>query len=402
MAHLKKSNTPSSHWYKADGTPCHQLPRAKGSGLRATTLRDARKLQLFPSVTSILGIFSKPQLDRWKLQQVALASLRLERSAEESDDYYVDRLIDEAFQQVEQAADLGSRIHDAIEKHYEGVEVPQDLQAYTSPVFAWQAQKQIQFIEREKVLVNTDYGFAGTMDIACRYGQDGIGVIDFKTKKTKPGVEVKPFDGQAMQIAAYAATYWGEAKLPQVYGANVYISTTEPGRLEVCTYTPEQLVAEWEVYKLACAIWRHSKKYDPRPAAGGQRSVVATTPGGQRSVVATTPGGQRSVVATTSGGMTSASSTPGGQRSVVATPSGGMTSASSTPGGQRSVVATPTGGQRSVVATPTGGQRSVVATAPGGQRSVVATPSGGMTSASSTPGGQRSVVATVAKEAAHE
>jgi hypothetical protein len=297
MAHLKKSNTPSSHWYKADGTPCHQLPRAKGSGLRATTLRDARKLQLFPSVTSILGIFSKPQLDRWKLQQVALASLRLERSAEESDDYYVDRLIDEAFQQVEQAADLGSRIHDAIEKHYEGVEVPQDLQAYTSPVFAWQAQKQIQFIEREKVLVNTDYGFAGTMDIACRYGQDGIGVIDFKTKKTKPGVEVKPFDGQAMQIAAYAATYWGEAKLPQVYGANVYISTTEPGRLEVCTYTPEQLVAEWEVYKLACAIWRHSKKYDPRPAAGGQRSVVATAPGGQRSVVATA-----------SGGMTSASS----------------------------------------------------------------------------------------------
>ena len=308
MAHLKKSNTPSSHWYKADGTPCHQLPRAKGSGLRATTLRDARKLQLFPSVTSILGIFSKPQLDRWKLQQVALASLRLERSAEESDDYYVDRLIDEAFQQVEQAADLGSRIHDAIEKHYEGVEVPQDLQAYTSPVFAWQAQKQIQFIEREKVLVNTDYGFAGTMDIACRYGQDGIGVIDFKTKKTKPGVEVKPFDGQAMQIAAYAATYWGEAKLPQVYGANVYISTTEPGRLEVCTYTPEQLVAEWEVYKLACAIWRHSKKYDPRPTAGGQRSVVATpsggmtsassAAGGQRSVVATAPGGQRSVVAT--------------------------------------------------------------------------------------------------------
>jgi len=330
MAHLKKSNTPSSHWYKADGTPCHQLPRAKGSGLRATTLRDARKLQLFPSVTSILGIFSKPQLDRWKLQQVALASLRLERSAEESDDYYVDRLIDEAFQQVEQAADLGSRIHDAIEKHYEGVEVPQDLQAYTSPVFAWQAQKQIQFIEREKVLVNTDYGFAGTMDIACRYGQDGIGVIDFKTKKTKPGVEVKPFDGQAMQIAAYAATYWGEAKLPQVYGANVYISTTEPGRLEVCTYTPEQLVAEWEVYKLACAIWRHSKKYDPRPAAGGQRSVVATTPGGQRSVVATALGGQRSVVATP----------PGGQRSVVATPSGGMTSASSAAGGQRSVVAT--------------------------------------------------------------
>ena len=281
MAHLKKSNTPSSHWYKLDGTPCHQIPRAKGSGLRATTLRDARKLQLFPSVTSILGIFSKPQLDKWKMQQVALASMRLDRSEGESDEYFAGRIIDEAFQQVEQAADLGSRIHDAIEKHYEGVEVPEDLQVYTQPVFEWQAQKRIEFVEREKVLVNQLHGFAGTMDVACRYGSDGIGVIDFKTKKTKPGVEVKPFDGQAMQIAAYGATYWGEQNLPRMFGANVYISTTEPGRLEVSTYTPEMLMAEWEVYKLACAIWRHSKKYDPRRApstsSGGMTSASSAT-----------------------------------------------------------------------------------------------------------------------------
>jgi hypothetical protein len=104
------------------------------------------------------------------------------------------------------------------------------------------------------------------MDVACRYGPDksGMGVIDFKTRKTKPGVAVTPYDGQAMQIAAYGATYWGEENLPHMFGANAFISTTEPGRLEVCAYTPQQLMAEWEVFKMACAIWRHAKNYDPR------------------------------------------------------------------------------------------------------------------------------------------
>ena len=299
MAVLKKDQSQSSHWYKTDGTPCHRLPRSRGGGLRPTTLRDARRLQLLPSVTSILGIFAKPQLDQWKMRQVALASMRLERTRGESDDYLADRIIDEAFAQVEQAADLGSRIHDALEKYYDGVPVADDLQVYTRPVVEWKDAKQLEFVERERKVVNTEHGFAGTMDVACRYGHDGIGVIDFKTKKTKPGVAVKPFDGQAMQIAAYGATYWGEANLSRMFGANVYISTTEPGRLEVCSYSPEELIAEWQVFKLACVIWRHAKKYDPRSAAlpptpGGQRSAVAAAPATARPP---TPGGQRSAVA---------------------------------------------------------------------------------------------------------
>ncbi len=264
MAVLKKDQSQSSHWYHADGTPCHRLPRSRGDGLRPTTLRDARRLKLFPSVTSILNIFSKPQLDKWKMRQVALASMRLDRTDAESDDYFADRIIDEAFEQVEQAADLGTRIHDAIEKHYEGDPVPDDLVTYIAPVLKWQEEKQLEFIEREKRLVNHKHGFAGTMDVACRYGTEGIGAIDFKTRKTKPGIAVTPYDGQAMQIAAYGATYWGEENLPRLFGANVYISTTEPGRLEVSTYTPQQLMAEWEVFKMACTIWRHTKNYDPR------------------------------------------------------------------------------------------------------------------------------------------
>ena len=203
------------------------------TGFRPTTLRDAKRLRLFPSVTSILGIFAKPQLDKWKMRQVALASMCLDRTEGESDDYFADRIIEEAFAQVEQAADLGSRIREVLEKHFEGVPVPDDLTVYTRPVFDWKEAKQLEFVERELCLVNKAHGFAGTMDVACRYSREGMGAIDFKTRKTKPGVEVMPYDGQAMQIAAYGATYWGEGNLPRLFGANVYISTTEPGRIAV-------------------------------------------------------------------------------------------------------------------------------------------------------------------------
>lgn len=259
MAVLTKTKLPSAHWYTADGRPAHELP-AKAGGTRPTTLRDARRLKLLPSVTSVLGVLAKPGLDTWKQQQVALAALRCPKKDDESEEYWTKRVISEAFQQVEDAADLGSRIHAALESG----DVPEDLAVYVDPVFAWLAEKRLEVVEREIVVVNARHGFAGTCDVIARGAAGQMAVLDFKTRRTKPGQKVTPYDGQAMQIAAYAATYWGEDNLPRVYGANVYISTTEPGRLEVCPYQPEVLLAEWKAFRACCLLWRHFKGYDPR------------------------------------------------------------------------------------------------------------------------------------------
>ena len=51
------------HWYTATGEPRHTMPKANGDGERNTTISDARKLKLYPSVTSILSLFAKPQLN---------------------------------------------------------------------------------------------------------------------------------------------------------------------------------------------------------------------------------------------------------------------------------------------------------------------------------------------------
>ena len=51
----------SSHWYTREGAPKYTV-EAKNGNLRNTTLADARKMNLVPSVTTIIGCAAKPGL----------------------------------------------------------------------------------------------------------------------------------------------------------------------------------------------------------------------------------------------------------------------------------------------------------------------------------------------------
>jgi hypothetical protein len=246
------------------------MPLADGTGDRPTNFRDAKRLGLVPSVSGIKSIFSKPGLEKWKIKQVALASMRLTRKGEETESYFADRIIEEAFKQVDDAANLGTSIHREIERFFthdwnKPFEPDPKLAVYVSPVVNWMISKDIHVENPEAIVVNMAHGYAGTSDCPFRWKNGaGIGVIDYKSRKTKPGKPCEPYDGEAMQIAAYAAAYWKEENLKCCWGANVYISTTEPGRVDLVMYRPEMLVAEFEVFKLCCAIWRHLHQWDPR------------------------------------------------------------------------------------------------------------------------------------------
>ena len=82
------------------------------------------------------------------------------------------------------------------------------------------------------------------------------------TRKTEPKKPVTPYDGQGMQLAAYAAAHYGPGALPRVLAANVFISTTEPGRMEVCKH--EHLDDLYLDFLAAARLWRAAKAYDPR------------------------------------------------------------------------------------------------------------------------------------------
>jgi hypothetical protein len=231
---VENKNMGGGHWYQPDGTPLHQVPKADGKGMRDTTLADARKLGLLPSVTGITDIVAKPALMNWKAAQVAAAAFESPPTGDESAEYFIERVINASHHQVAGAADLGSKVHDALEKLLtEGPDaIAEDMWAYVAPVVAWKKEAKITYDQIENVLVNLEIGYAGRCDVL---GHDAAGapvIIDYKTRKTKPKQVCKPYDTQGMQLAAYAVAHYGLDRLPEVKAWNVYISTTEVGRVE--------------------------------------------------------------------------------------------------------------------------------------------------------------------------
>ena len=262
---IGKPRSSGGHWYTPEGRAAHSQIGKNGLE-RNTSLRDARKLKLIPSVTTILQVFAKPGLERWKQNEMAKVAFDLPRIDGEDADQFALRCRLKQEEPVEKAADFGTELHDAIEKYFDGDPVPAHLLGYVTPAFDWKQNKMLKFIEREKKLVNLDHGFAGTVDIIC-FGPDGQkGCVDWKTRKTYEGKKVTSYDFQVHQIAAYAGSYWGEDALlaGEVFGANCYISSTEEGRFVVCSYSPDELIEAWKTFVSACEIWRSIKNYDPR------------------------------------------------------------------------------------------------------------------------------------------
>src|SRR5580765_9121589 len=108
------------HWYKHNGDPMHEMLGTVTGKMRPTTMRDARKIGLVPSVMTILSIIDKPGITKWQVDQGILAALTMRRRKNEPDEEFLARLYADSRQQVMDAAAMGEKIHDACEKHISG------------------------------------------------------------------------------------------------------------------------------------------------------------------------------------------------------------------------------------------------------------------------------------------
>jgi hypothetical protein len=245
------------HYYDFDGKAVFEVPNKSKGGMRPTTLKDCKALNLLPSVTTVMKVMAAPELDRWKQQQVLMASLTLPRNPGESDEQYCSRIMEDAFKQVEEAADLGTQIHKALENHFQGLPYAPEMEEYVAPVKKWVAENNVKFIKHELRLVNPIIGYAGTTDALIE--KDGVlHVLDYKSRKTKPEYKITPWGKEPMQIAAYAVI--AEARR----GVNLYISTTEPGRIGEAWYDEATIDKEFEAFKHVCALWQHINNYKPK------------------------------------------------------------------------------------------------------------------------------------------
>jgi len=261
-----------AHFYDEKGESKHEVIGKTTGKPRPSTIKDAKANGWYPSVTTILDILAKKSLEQWKESQIALAARRLLAEGTKvhfntEDKSFVGIVREEAFKQVDDAADLGTGIHEALEKGLQGKPYELKYQIYVSAVKALLDSLGVKIGQHELRLVNKDFGFAGTTDGSFMIGDgDVIGIVDFKTCKTKEGVPVEPRDSWPAQIAAYLVTH--EKEIPTsgspYRGLNIAISTTEIGRVEAIWYTAEQLEKEWKIFYHLTEIYRLKTGHDPR------------------------------------------------------------------------------------------------------------------------------------------
>jgi len=232
----------STHWYAKDGTPTYTVT-AKNGEPRATTLRDAKKMGLLPSVTTIMKAAASPGLEAWKMNQMMLAALTLPRGDGESEESFIKRIQTDSKDQAKKAAERGTQVHAAIEQFFDGHLNAKDL-PYLEPVYKAVEGNFGNLVWAVEKSFATESGFAGKVDLHSR--DIGGVVIDFKTKEfTSESLEkVAGFDENVMQLAAYRQGL----DLPKARCANIFVSVTEPGLVVVKEWTEEELARGWAMF----------------------------------------------------------------------------------------------------------------------------------------------------------
>lgn len=229
-------STENGHWYGIDGQPHHWVEKKDGSGRRPTTLRDAKLNNWLPSVTAILQILSRPQLERWKMIQAATAVLTSPRRDGEGLDAFMDRVLfkdEEHKEEAAIAADLGTEIHAAMEDLFAGKACDPSMLPWIEP-----ATKAIlergERVTSEKILVGQ--GYAGKCDL-IQEAPDCWILWDFKSSKNLPDPKKGAWTEARLQLSAYAAAFSilkSTADNLPIRTANCYISTVTPGAFVIC------------------------------------------------------------------------------------------------------------------------------------------------------------------------
>ena len=243
----------SLHWYDRKGLPAYTV-KAKAGHDRPTTLADARKLCLVPSVTNIIKCAAAPALERWKQQQVLMAALTLTRISGETEEAYLDRIMQDSKEQARTAANRGTSIHAAIQGAFQnegtdGLMIPY-VEGVRRALGAWAGSEYDEECLMPEQSFAHPLGFGGKTDLSCT---SPYFVVDFKTKEFDTTADLKTWDEHAMQLAAYSRGL----EMPENTRCAIgYVSVTVPGLVKLIELTPEDLAKGWTMFYSLLHYWK--------------------------------------------------------------------------------------------------------------------------------------------------
>lgn len=234
------------HWYDTKGNPVYQVPmKTKPGQFRNTNIRDAREMNLVPSVTTMISeIIRKPELERWINMQYIMSALTLPMNPGESQDAFAARVIDDAGQYSQKAADFGTNIHNLAEMYLNG-ELPNILDAedemFIKGFMDWCSQNDVQVLSLEESFANLPMRYGGRVDF-IGYVNGVFVIADWKTQTTYPGKPMRFYPEWNIQLSAYEH---GFEFIDKPFKTNVVVSSTEPGRVQSFVWFDHPEVGDW-------------------------------------------------------------------------------------------------------------------------------------------------------------
>jgi hypothetical protein len=279
----------SNHYYNAiTGEPCYIVTGSNGK-TRPTTVKDARKLGLVPSYSTIVGILDKPGLTQWMQDQIMEACIEWPAPDVKGEEYLFDKdtwkkeIKEIAGKLGRQGRERGTMVHDLLEKCYKGEGLPLDMHELIVPVLEM-IDERIGAIPHHQWIAEQSFaynGYGGKVDLHTRHlGLDGWAavdvdgkdvawfdnklealdfadnheeveprkqgvILDFKTKDVDDIKKMKPYPNDVMQHAAYR----DGLGMPGAACYTLFVNVRHPGMLTLHKWEERQ------VQKAAKMFW---------------------------------------------------------------------------------------------------------------------------------------------------
>jgi hypothetical protein len=246
---VKEKVQENGHWYTKTGTPAYTTIGKTGE--RPTTLRDARKLGLLPSTTTIIRILSSAGLDTWKQQQVLLAALTLPRLPDEPEADWLKRVMQDSRATGRDAAERGTAIHAIIEGYFEQMYMPE------KPAYLENIDKALADAFGNQPWISEKsfghpLGFGGKVDLMAKpiNGQGTGFVVDFKTKETDLD-KVDVYFEHELQLASYREGLG----MPTARCAIVFVNALT-NQVKLVEVPQDQLQKSWECFEHLLRVYQ--------------------------------------------------------------------------------------------------------------------------------------------------
>ena len=225
------------HFYKYDGTPFYTMIGKNGKE-RPVTVTDAKGIA-GPSVTLVQKVERTPYfLDKWIKDQLVDAALTLPEIPNESMDDRKARIYADADAQRQQAQELGTAIHGAIENALKGEMFNKNYARHVEGVVDWITRNGLIQVETERSFYS----------------------------------DIHPMDTLTPNFDY------------SFRGINLYVSTEEPGLVFSHEWHEEELDAAFRKFQILHALYCLNNRYD-FTGYGGKTDLIARDKHGIKVIV---------------------------------------------------------------------------------------------------------------------